>query len=137
MKTLVLAEHDNKSLKDATNKARDRGARSWGDVHVLVAGQGGRQGRAEAAGKLAGVKPRCCSPTAPPTSTRSPSRGRADRRARALPTTPSSRRRPHRQERDAARRRLLDVMQISDIIKVVSARHLRAADLCRQRDRRP
>ena len=29
---------------------------------------------------------------------------------------------------------LLDVMQISDITKVVSARHVRAADLCRQRD---
>ena len=28
---------------------------------------------------------------------------------------------------------LLDVMQVSDIIKVVVARHLRAADLCRQR----
>ena len=28
---------------------------------------------------------------------------------------------------------LLDVMQVSDIIKVVSARHLRAPDLCRQR----
>ena len=29
---------------------------------------------------------------------------------------------------------LLDVMQISDIIKVIAARHVRAPDLCRQRD---
>ena len=28
---------------------------------------------------------------------------------------------------------LLDVMQVSDVIKVICARHLRAADLCRQR----
>ena len=29
---------------------------------------------------------------------------------------------------------LLDVMQVSDIVKVIVARHVRAADLCRQRD---
>jgi electron transfer flavoprotein alpha subunit len=54
MATLLLAEHDNKSLKDATNKALTAAKALGGDVHVLVAGQGCRP-VAEAAAKLAGV----------------------------------------------------------------------------------
>jgi electron transfer flavoprotein alpha subunit len=54
MPTLLLAEHDNKSLKDATNKALTAAKALGGDVHVLVAGQGCRP-VAEAAAKLAGV----------------------------------------------------------------------------------
>ena len=54
MPTLLIAEHDNAALKDATNKAltaaRDIGA----EVHILVAGQGCRP-VAEAAAKLDGV----------------------------------------------------------------------------------
>ena len=39
MTTLLIAEHDNASLKDATAKALNC-ARQWGgDVHVLIAGK--------------------------------------------------------------------------------------------------
>src|SRR3954451_20149679 len=54
MTTLLLAEHDNKSLKDATNKALTAAKQMGGDVHVLVAGAGAK-GVADAAGKLDGV----------------------------------------------------------------------------------
>src|SRR3954468_4329438 len=55
MTTLLVAEHDNKSLKDATNKALTAAKAIGADVHVLVAGKGAR-GVAEAAAKLDGVK---------------------------------------------------------------------------------
>jgi electron transfer flavoprotein alpha subunit len=54
MTTLLLAEHDNKSLKDATAKALTAAKALGGDVHVLVAGKDAR-GVAEAAAKLDGV----------------------------------------------------------------------------------
>jgi electron transfer flavoprotein alpha subunit len=54
MATLLLAEHDNKSLKDATNKALTAAKALGGDVHVLVAGKDAR-GVADAAAKLDGV----------------------------------------------------------------------------------
>ena len=37
--TLLLAEHDNKSLKDSTNKALTAAKALGGDVHILVAGK--------------------------------------------------------------------------------------------------
>jgi electron transfer flavoprotein alpha subunit len=54
MATLLLAEHDNKSLKDATNKALSAAKQMGGDVHVLVAGSGAKA-VADAAAKLDGV----------------------------------------------------------------------------------
>src|SRR5262247_1817581 len=54
MATLLVAEHDNKTLKDATHKALTAATALGGDVHVLVAGKGCRP-VAEAAAKLAGV----------------------------------------------------------------------------------
>src|SRR6202453_3319775 len=54
MPPLLLAEHDNKSLKDATNKALTAVKAIGADVHVLVAGHNCR-GAAEAAAKLEGV----------------------------------------------------------------------------------
>ena len=39
MTTLLLAEHDNKTLKDATAKALTAAKALGGDVHVLVAGK--------------------------------------------------------------------------------------------------
>jgi electron transfer flavoprotein alpha subunit len=54
MPTLLIAEHDNKVLKDATNKALTAASALGGEVHVLVAGQGARP-VAEAAAKLKGV----------------------------------------------------------------------------------
>jgi len=54
MATLLIAEHDNKSIKDATSKALTAAKALGGDVHVLVAGKDCRAA-AEAAAKLAGV----------------------------------------------------------------------------------
>ncbi|MGA9793961.1 MAG: FAD-binding protein [Rhizomicrobium sp.] len=55
MASLVIAEHDNKVLKDATAKTVAAAAQVSTPVHVLVAGSGA-QGVAEAASKLAGVE---------------------------------------------------------------------------------
>jgi len=55
MTTLLLAEHDNKTLKDSTNKALTAAKALGGDVHVLVAGLGCKA-VADAAAKLEGVK---------------------------------------------------------------------------------
>ena len=54
MATLLLAEHDNKALKDSTNKALTAAKQMGGDVHVLVAGSGAKA-VADAAAKLDGV----------------------------------------------------------------------------------
>src|ERR1041385_9324141 len=54
MTTLLLAEHDNKALKDATNKALTAAKQVGGDEHVLVAGSGAKA-VADAAAKLEGV----------------------------------------------------------------------------------
>jgi electron transfer flavoprotein alpha subunit len=54
MSVLVLAEHDNASIKDATRVAITAAGKLGGDVHVLVAGQSA-QGAADAAAKIAGV----------------------------------------------------------------------------------
>ncbi|HSG94309.1 MAG TPA: electron transfer flavoprotein subunit alpha/FixB family protein [Afifellaceae bacterium] len=54
MATLLLAEHDNAELNEATHKALTAAAALGGEVHVLVAGKDA-QGPADAAAKLAGV----------------------------------------------------------------------------------
>jgi electron transfer flavoprotein alpha subunit len=54
MAVLLIAEHDNASLKDATNKALTAASQMGGDVHVLVAGNKA-EAAAKAAAKLAGV----------------------------------------------------------------------------------
>src|SRR5204862_171270 len=54
MTTLLVAEHDNKSLKDATAKALTAAGSLGGDVNVLVAGKDCRA-VADAAAKLNGV----------------------------------------------------------------------------------
>ena len=40
MTTLVLAEHDNQRLNEATAKTVSAAAKLGGDIHVLVAGKG-------------------------------------------------------------------------------------------------
>lgn len=55
MTTLLIAEHDNAHLKDATHKALSAAAALGAPVHVLVAGLSARAA-AEAAAKLAGVE---------------------------------------------------------------------------------
>ena len=54
MAALLIAEHDNASLKDVTAKALTAALALGGPVHVLVAGSGA-QAAAEAAAKLEGV----------------------------------------------------------------------------------
>jgi electron transfer flavoprotein alpha subunit len=119
MPTLLLAEHDNKSLKDATNKALTAVKAIGGDVHVLVAGYNCR-GAAEAAAKLDGVAKVLLAdaPTyehmlAEPTAALIVSlAGPYD--TIAAPATTSGK---NIMPRAAA---LLDVMQISEISKVVA-----------------
>ena len=56
MTTLLIAEHEHEVLKDSTNKALTAASQLGGDVHVLVAGGGqGTKAAAEAASKLTGV----------------------------------------------------------------------------------
>jgi len=54
MPTLLLADHDNATLKDSTNKALTAATQIGGEVHILVAGQNAKPA-AEAAAKLQGV----------------------------------------------------------------------------------
>lgn len=54
MAILVVAEHDNKSLKSATRNTVAAAAKIGGDIHVLVAGSGVAGVAADAA-KIAGV----------------------------------------------------------------------------------
>ena len=55
MAVLLIAEHDNASVKDATHKALTAAAQMGGDVHVLVAGNNAGAAAAAAA-KLDGVR---------------------------------------------------------------------------------
>ncbi len=55
MAVLLIAEHDNASLKDATHKALTAATAIGADVHVLVAGHNAGPAAAQAA-KLSGVK---------------------------------------------------------------------------------
>ena len=56
MTTLLVAEHDNKSLKDATAKALTAAAALGSDVHVLVTGKdwGSNEQRAESMRRFMG-----------------------------------------------------------------------------------
>ncbi|WP_374533634.1 electron transfer flavoprotein subunit alpha/FixB family protein [Phenylobacterium sp.] len=55
MAVLVIADHDNASLKDSTNKTVTAALALSGDVDVLVAGKDAKPA-AEAAAKIAGVR---------------------------------------------------------------------------------
>jgi len=55
MAILVVAEHDNSDLKDATHKTVTAAAAMGGDIDVLVAGKGVKDVAAQAA-KIAGVR---------------------------------------------------------------------------------
>jgi len=52
MTTLLIAEHDNASIKDATNKALTAASALGAEVHVLVAGENAKAA-ADAAAKPA------------------------------------------------------------------------------------
>jgi electron transfer flavoprotein alpha subunit len=117
MPTLLLAEHDNASLKDATNKALTAAKQVGSEVHILVAGQNCKP-VAEAAAKLDGVgkvlladAPAYAHVLAEPTAALIVSLAGPYETVMAAATTTGKNIMP----RVAA---LLDVMQISDITKV-------------------
>jgi electron transfer flavoprotein alpha subunit len=119
MATLLIAEHDNKTLKDATHKALTAAKALGGDVHVLVAGKGCGP-VAEAAAKLAGVSKVLIADgdgyehmLAEPVAALVHSLAGAYDAIVAPATTTGKNIMP----RVAA---LLDVMQISDIVKVIA-----------------
>jgi electron transfer flavoprotein alpha subunit len=119
MPTLLLAEHDNASLKDATAKALTAAKGLGADVHILVAGHNCKA-VAEAAAKLDGVKKVLLADAAAyehmlaePTAALIVSLAGPYETIMAAATTTGKNIMP----RVAA---LLDVMQISDIIKVVA-----------------
>ena len=121
MATLLIAEHEHEVLKDSTNKALTAATQLGAEVHVLVAGGGqGTKAAAEAAAKLAGVTKVLVA------------EGEAYAHDLAEPlaalivalapgydafVAPATSRFKNVMPRVAA---LLDVMQVSEIIKVVS-----------------
>jgi electron transfer flavoprotein alpha subunit len=121
MTTLLIAEHDHETLKDVTNKALTAASELGGDVHVLVAGGGqGTKQAAEAAAKLKGVKKVLVAEGAPY------EHDLAEPLAALIVAlaggydafvAPATSRFKNVMPRVAA---LLDVMQVSEIIKVVS-----------------
>ena len=119
MATLLLAEHDNSALNGVTAKALTAAAALGGPVHILVAGKDAR-GVADAAAKLSGVEKvlladdalyahRLAEPLAALIVALAPGYD-----AIVGPSTAVSK---NVLPRVAA---LLDVMQVSDIIKVVA-----------------
>ena len=118
MTTLLIAEHDNTALKDATNKALTAAKALAAPVHVLVAGHGAR-GVAQAAAALDGVakvlladapafEHALAEPLANLVVALAPSYD-----AIVAPATTTGK---NFMPRAAA---LLDVMQISDVVKVI------------------
>ncbi|HEY8384181.1 MAG TPA: FAD-binding protein [Microvirga sp.] len=119
MTTLLIAEHDNTQLRDATHKALTAAKALGAPVHVLVAGSNCRAA-ADAAGRLEGIEkvlladsPAYDHMLAEPTAALVASLAGPYDAVVAPATTTGKNVMP----RVAA---LLDVMQISEIIKVVS-----------------
>ena len=120
MAVLLIAEHDNNTLKDATHKALTAAIQMGGDVHVLVAGHNAAGAAAEAA-KLKGIKKvlhaesaSLARPLAEPMAAVIVALAGAYEHLVAAATTNGKNYMP----RVAA---LLDVMQVSDIAEVKSA----------------
>jgi electron transfer flavoprotein alpha subunit len=111
MTTLLIAEHDNAHLKDATHKALSAAKALGAPVHVLVAGSNARAA-AEAAAKLEGVEKVLLAEGAAYEHQLAELAGPYD--AVVAPATSKGK---NVMPRVAA---LLDVMQVSDITKVVA-----------------
>src|SRR5215831_1095897 len=119
MTTLLIAEHDNASLKDATSKALTAASQLGADVDVLVAGQNAKAA-ADAAAKLAGVKKVLVADGAPyEHDLAEPLAALIVALAPSYDAivAPATSRFKNVMPRVAA---LLDVMQVSEIIKVVA-----------------
>ena len=119
MPVLLIAEHDNATVKDATNRALTAARAIGSPVHILVAGSGCGPA-AEAAAKLEGVEtvlladdPRYDHMLAEPAAALIASAAGPYDAVVAPATTMGKNVMP----RVAA---LLDVMQVSDVIKVVA-----------------
>ena len=119
MTTLLIAEHDNATIKDATNKALTAAVALGAEVDVLVAGENAK-GAADAAARLAGVKKVLLADNA------AYAHDLAEPLAALIASlapgydafvAPATSRFKNVMPRVAA---LLDVMQISDIIRVVT-----------------
>jgi electron transfer flavoprotein alpha subunit len=132
MTALVIAEHDNASIKGATLNTVTAAVQCGGDVHVLVAGHnaGAAAGRRRPdRRRRQGAARRRRRPGPRPGR----KRGRAGAgHRRQLQPHPVPRHR-QRQERGPARGCQARRGQISDITKVDQPRHLRAPHLRRQR----
>jgi electron transfer flavoprotein alpha subunit len=122
MTTLLIAEHEHETLKDSTNKALTAATQLGAEVHVLVAGGGeGTKTAAEAAAKLAGVtKVLLAEGDAYAHDLAEPLAALIVALAPSYDAfvAPATSRFKNVMPRVAA---LLDVMQVSEIIKVVSS----------------
>ena len=136
MSVLVIAEHDNQALKPATLHAVTAAAEiakaAGGDVHILVAGKDCRA-VAEAAAQVAGIAKVLLADDAGLRSRARRELGAADRQARPRLQPRAGAGDDLGQEPDAARRRA--ARRDADLRhqRRRVGRHLRAADLCRQR----
>ena len=120
MSALVIAEHDNRSIRGATLNTVTAAAAAGGEVHVLVAGHNAA-GAAEAASKIAGVS-KVLHADAPGFEHGLAENVAAQVIALAAPYShlvfPATAAGENVAPRVAA---LLDVAQVSDISKVISA----------------
>jgi electron transfer flavoprotein alpha subunit len=119
MAILLVAEHDNKTLKEATARALSAATAIGPDVHILVAGKDCRPA-AEAAAKLAGVAKVLVAEAAPyEHMLAEPMAALIVALAPGYDTiiAPATTNAKNFMPRVAA---LLDVMQISDIVRVIA-----------------
>src|ERR1700739_125597 len=119
MTTLLIAEHDNASIKASTNKALTAAAALSSEVHVLIAGENAKAA-AEAAARLAGVRKVLLADN--PAYAHDLAEPLAALIVSLAPgydafVAPATSRFKNVMPRVAA---LLDVMQVSEIIKVIS-----------------
>ena len=136
MTTLLIADHDNASLQGATLHTVTAAHKMGGDVHVLVAGANAGAA-AQAAAQLAGVAkvlhadaPHFGQPTAENVAATVVALVKAGGYSHVLASATGFGK--NVAPRVAA---LLDVAQISEITAIEIRRHVRAADLRRQRVR--
>jgi len=120
MTILVFADHDNATLSDQTAKAVSAAKQIGGDIHVLIAGKDA-SGAADAAAKLAGVDKVLLADA--PEYAHTLAEPAADLIVKLAGSydvimAPATSAGKNIMPRVAA---LLDVMQISDVIEVVSA----------------
>ena len=137
MTILVIAEHDNASLKGATLNTVTAAHRSCGgDVHVLVAGHNARRRRARPPRKIAGVAKVLHRRRAAARARPGRERRRAGAGRRRQDYTPHPVRRPPPTARTSRRAwPPSSTSRRSPTSPRSIARHLRAPDLRRQRDR--